>query len=147
MSGNPFPPVAELVPHSGAMVLLDALIEADETRVLCGVRIRPDSMFCEEGRVPSIVAIEYMAQAVAAFAGFRARSRSEPPQVGYLLGTRELVLHVDEFVPGDALTVAARHEWGDEQLGAFECSVTRNGRLAATAVLNVYQGGSEEIPT
>lgn len=141
------PPVAELVPHSGAMLLLDALVEADERHVVCAVRIRPDSTFCEGGRVPAIVAIEYMAQAIGAWAGLKARARREPPRIGYLLGTRELLLHVDGFVPGDELRVTALHEWGEEQLGVFQCSVTRNGQPAATAALNVYQGGPEEIPT
>lgn len=146
MTAAALPPVAELLPHSGAMVLLDALVEADDRHVVCAVRIREDSTFCEGGRVPAVVAIEYMAQAIGAYAGMKARGRGEPPRIGYLLGTRELVLHVDAFLPGDELRVTATHEWGEDQLGVFQCTVTRGGQVAATAALNVYQGRPEEIP-
>lgn len=147
MTEGALPTVAELVPHSGAMVLLDRLVEAGADRVRCAVRIRPDSTFCTDGAVPAIVAMEYMAQAVAVYAGMRGRAHGEPPRVGYILGTRELKLNVDAFAVGEELEVVARHEWGDERLGVFECSVARGGTVAATAMLNVYQGGPEEIPT
>ncbi len=141
---TPFPPIAELLPHSGAMVLLDEVVEHGEGRIVTRVTLRPGSLFTEGGRIPALVAIEYMAQTVGAYAGMRARAAGEPVQMGYLLGTRELTLDVDAFDVGDELVVEARHVWGDEQLGSFQCVVGREGRAVASALLNVYQGS--EVP-
>ena len=138
------PPVAELLPHSPPMILLDEVVEADGRRAVCRVRVRGDSPFAEGGKVPAVVAIEYMAQAVSAYAGLQARARGAPPRIGYLLGTRELTLEVDAFDVGDELVVEAVYVWGDETLGAFDCTVRRAGQTVAAATLNVHQG---EEPT
>lgn len=42
--------------------------------------------------------------------------------------------------PGDELLIEARHVFGDEQLGSFDCVVTRAGNPVASALVNVYQG-------
>lgn len=141
-----FPPVGDLLPHSGHMLLLDEVVASGPGFVLCRVVIRPDSTFIEDARVPGIVAIEYMAQAVGVYAGLNARDRGLPVRIGYLLGTRELILDVDEFRVGDELLVEAKHQFGDELIGAFDCKVRLLGQVVATGCLNVYQGGEEDIP-
>lgn len=142
-----FPPVASLLPQSGPMVLLDEVTDCDAERVTCRAAVRPDGLFVEEGRVPAVVAIEYMAQAIGAFAGLRARAAGQPVRIGYLLGTREMTLGVDHFDVGDELVVEAVHLFGGEQLGSFRCAVTRRGAPVAAATINVYQAGdAEEIP-
>jgi predicted hotdog family 3-hydroxylacyl-ACP dehydratase len=138
------PPVTELLPHSGRMVLIDEVLEAGEGRIVARLTLRPTSPFVEDGRVPAIVAIEYMAQTVGAYAGLRARAAGGSPRIGFLLGTREMTLDVDAFGVGDELTVEARHVWGDEQLGSFQCEVRRDGRTLVSALVNVYEGN--EVP-
>jgi predicted hotdog family 3-hydroxylacyl-ACP dehydratase len=129
------------------MVLLDEVTAYDGERVRCRVHIRPDGLFVEGGRVPGVVALEYMAQAIGAYAGLRARAAGQPVRIGYLLGTREMTLEVAHFEVGDELEVVAEHLFGDEQLGSFRCAVSRGGAPVAAATLNVYQAaGTEELP-
>jgi predicted hotdog family 3-hydroxylacyl-ACP dehydratase len=141
-----FPPVRELVPHRGPMLLLDEVVASGPDFAACRVVIRPDSTFVEGGRVPGLVAVEYMAQTVAAYAGLKARGQGQPVRIGYLLGTRELSLEIDEFQVGDDLLIEVRHQFGDEIIGAFDCTVRCRGRIVASGCLNVYQGGREDIP-
>jgi len=82
------PDIRTLVPHAGPMVLLDRVISADEESLCAEVRIRHDSLFCRAGAVGAWVGLEYMAQAIGAYAGFTACLRGEPIKLGYLLGTR-----------------------------------------------------------
>ena len=82
------PDIRSLVPHAGAMLLLDRVVSADADNLLAEVRIRSDSLFCNGDGVGVWVGIEYMAQAIAAWAGYIARSRGEPVKLGFLLGTR-----------------------------------------------------------
>lgn len=136
----PTPPIADLVPHRPPMLLLDRVLAHDADSVTCEVRIAAGSPFAEDGRIPAVVGIEYMAQCVAAFAGLSARAQGQPPRIGFLLGCRELTLAIDTFAVGDTLTVEARRSWGDSDLGHFVCRVSRDGQTVASGTLNVYQG-------
>ncbi|HVP66834.1 MAG TPA: 3-hydroxylacyl-ACP dehydratase [Anaeromyxobacteraceae bacterium] len=141
------PPPAELVPHSGRAVLLDEVLEADEQRIRCRVVVRRDSAFLEDGRVPAVVVLEYMAQAIAALAGLLARASGRPPRVGFLLGSREFRLFADAFAVGDEILVEAVRVFGDESIGSFECSATRQGEPVASGTLNVFlASGPKETP-
>lgn len=127
-------------------MLLDSLVDEGPDYATCRVVVRADSTFAEDGRVPGIVAMEYMAQTIGAYAGLKSLRAGQPVRSGYLLGTRELTLEVDEFHPGDELIVEARREFGDELIGVFECSVRLHGRIVAAAALKVFQGGEEDVP-
>ena len=133
-----FPPIRELLPHRGKMLLLDEVVDAGPASVTCRVHIRSSSSFVEAGRVPGLVALEYMAQTVGAYAGLRAREQGGPVRIGYLLGSRDVQLSGRDFLVGDDLVVEAHHVFGDEAIGAFDCKVTRLGTVEASGRLNVY---------
>lgn len=134
------PPLAELLPHAPPMVLLDEVLAFDGATARCGLTVRPGSMFVESGRVRAVVALEYMAQAVAVCASLRSRARGEPAgQAGYLVGARELRLEAAGFEVGDALEVEATLEFDGRELGSFACALSRRGERLASGVLNVYR--------
>ena len=140
------PPPARLLPQTPPMILIDEVLEWAPPKVACRVSLRPDSMFVEDGKVPGLVAVEYMAQTIGAFVGLVRTSRGEPIRVGFLLGTRELKLGVDQFDVGDELTVEAEHIFGESFLGSFRCRVARGGDEVASAVINCFQSPDEEVP-
>lgn len=134
------PPLAELLPHAPPMVLLDEVLAFDGATARCGLTVRPGSMFVEAGRVRAVVALEYMAQCVAACAALRSRARGEPAgQGGYLVGARELRLETSGFEVGDVLEVEATLEFDGRELGTFACALSRRGERLASGVLNVYR--------
>jgi predicted hotdog family 3-hydroxylacyl-ACP dehydratase len=141
------PDIQALVPHSGAMSLLDTLLAADAETLDAQVRIGPDSMFCSGGEVGAWVGVEYMAQAVAAHAGFAARQRGEPVRVGFLLGARRYACQVPAFAVGSVLTIhVQRALQGDNGLGAFDCRITdgKDGAELASATITVFQPDNVE---
>ncbi len=143
---SPYPPPAELLPHRGRAVLLDEVVEADDVRVVCRVVVREGSPFVEEGTVPAVIVLEYMAQAIGAQAGLRAREAGEAPRVGFLLGTRDLTLPPGGFAVGEELLIEATRIFGDESIGSFDCKVTRRGVAVAAGTLNVYLPPREGAP-
>jgi len=141
------PDIHSLVPHSGAMSLLDSFVAADEDNLTAQVTIRLESMFLEDGAVGAWVGVEYMAQAVAAHAGYAARQRGEPVRVGFLLGTRRYACAVPAFALGSTLTVHVhRALQGDNGLGAFDCRINdgASGQELATATITVFQPDNVE---
>lgn len=142
-----YPSIEDLLPHRSPMILLHGVEDVGEETIVCSVKLHDGSPFVENGSVAALVAVEYMAQCVAAHAGFEAFRRGEPVRIGYLIGVRRMDLTVDEFVVPEELIVRAKRIWGGESLGQFECSVDARGRRAASALLNVFQGDIDALRT
>lgn len=137
-----FPAIHELLPHRPPMLLLDAVVAFDDESVECTVEIRESSTFFEPGAgVPAWVALEYCAQAIAAFAGLKARSAGGEPRIGLLVAARELTLQTQVFRAGQRLRIRARREFGEERVGRFACEVWCDGAVVANASLSVYLPG------
>jgi predicted hotdog family 3-hydroxylacyl-ACP dehydratase len=138
---NGFPPVSELVPHRESMLLLDRVLEHEPTHTVCRVDVDHSALFSDsDGRVPSWVGLEYMAQCAAAHGGMAARRRGEPVRPGLLLGTRRLQLVVGSFLAGSSLRVTARHHHGNSGLVAFDCTIhlERSDELLVEGRINLY---------
>jgi predicted hotdog family 3-hydroxylacyl-ACP dehydratase len=130
--------IESLIPHRGATRLLDRVLQVDDEQVIAEVDVPFDGLFVRDGAVPAWIGIEYMAQAVAAWAGARARQRGGVPHAGLLLGTRRYQAHCDGFASGDRLRIEARCELiGANGLGQFDCRITRDDRELAVSRISV----------
>jgi predicted hotdog family 3-hydroxylacyl-ACP dehydratase len=140
---KPCPHAIEAVlPHARPMILLDHLVGYDADSLTAGVRIRPGMPFYRPGRgVPAHIGFEWMAQTCGAFVGAKARDCGQPVRVGLVLGTRNFASRVAWFVDGDRLTVTATQIFNDEQIGAFECEISRSDdeKPVAKAQLTVFR--------
>jgi predicted hotdog family 3-hydroxylacyl-ACP dehydratase len=132
-------PIEAIVPHAAPMILLDKVLEYDDTRLRADVTIAAQSMFCDGQAVPGYVGLEYMAQACGAHVGAMARDCGLPVRVGYLLGTRQYKIHQPRFAVGDRLIVSVALVYRDDEMGSFDCRIEIGGRCAGEARLNVYQ--------
>jgi predicted hotdog family 3-hydroxylacyl-ACP dehydratase len=104
------------------------------------VRIRPDSLFGSVNGVGAWVGLEYMAQSIAAFAGYTASLRGEAVKPGFLLGARRYECTLPMFSPGSLLRVHVRRLLqSDNGLGSFQCRIEHEEQEVATATLTVFQ--------
>ena len=149
------PDIGSLIPHTGVMILLDRVVSADAEGLCAEVGIHKGSLFYAGGGVAGWVGLEYMAQAIAAYAGYCAKQLGQPVKVGFLLGSRHYHCRLPRFVNGSVLRVQVqRVVEGVNGLGAFECriDVLSNLTLAesditgsatvepvATATITVFQ--------
>ena len=143
-TAQPFPSVAELLPHDPPMILIDEVCAWTEPIVRCRVKLREGSPFVRGGRAHAVVTLEYMAQTVGAYVGLWSRKRGEPIRIGYLLGARDVALEVDALDVGDEIIIEVQRVWGNDELGSFECKVERAGVPIASATLNVYRGDVDD---
>jgi predicted hotdog family 3-hydroxylacyl-ACP dehydratase len=122
------------------MVLLDRVISADEESLCAEVGIRSDTLFCGHDGVGAWVGIEYMAQAIGAWAGYIAQLRGQPVKLGFLLGTRRYECRLPIFVLGSRLRVHILRLFQNENgLGSFECAIDNEEGRVATATVTVFQ--------
>jgi predicted hotdog family 3-hydroxylacyl-ACP dehydratase len=109
------------------------------------VRVREDSLFCVDGAVGAWVGLEYMAQAIGAYAGYRARLRGEPIRIGYLLGTRHYDCKRPRFVLGTLLKIHVKRVWQSENdLASFDCRIDDESGELASANVTVFQAGDDD---
>ena len=131
--------VADVVPHAGRMSLLTRIVARDAESLQAQVLIQADDLFLDAlgpgSGVGGWVGIEYMAQAVAAWAG----SQLGEAKIGFLLGSRRYQCSRAAFVPGELLDVFVRREFqADNGLGQFDCRIEIAGEAVATAQLTVF---------
>jgi predicted hotdog family 3-hydroxylacyl-ACP dehydratase len=120
------------------MVLLDRVVHFEGNNLTTEMTVRNDGLFGNEKEVPAWVGIEYMAQAVAAYAGIKSTLAGEPIKLGYLLGTRRYNSNVSTIAVGTTLTLHIKNIIQDDNLGVFDCSILGDG-TEISANLTVYQ--------
>ena len=143
------PDIRELLPHSGPMVLLDRVVAFDDDSLCAEARVREDSLFYRDGAIGAWVGLEYMAQAIGAYAGYRARQRGEPVRIGYLLGTRHYDCRQPSFALGSLLKIYVKRVFqSDQGLAAFDCHIVDDNGKLASANVTVFQSaaGDELLP-
>jgi predicted hotdog family 3-hydroxylacyl-ACP dehydratase len=134
------PDIRSLIPHAGPMVLLDRVVFADEESLCAEVCIKSGDLFCNAAGVGAWVGIEYMAQAIAAYAGYAAHLRGEPVKIGFLLSARRYECNRTVFTVGSVVKVYVRRVLvSDNGLASFECRLEDCDAELATATLTVFQ--------
>ncbi len=101
-------PIHELVPHQGAMCLLEDVLEWTEDTIVCRAASHRDPANPLRGRdgLAAIMGVEYAAQAVAVHGGLI--NKSQQPRVGYLAGLRDVACFVERLdAETDDITVCA----------------------------------------
>jgi predicted hotdog family 3-hydroxylacyl-ACP dehydratase len=112
--------LAELMPHEGAMCLLDGVLRWDAAGIRCVSCSHRDARnpLRTDGRLHALCGIEYAAQAMAVH-GALAGGTSARPRAGYLVSLREVVCRVDclDDMEGDLIVEA-------EQVAGDDCRIT-----------------------
>lgn len=97
--------IEQLVPHAGAMCLLDAVTQWDAAQITCR-SAEPGALhpLARDGVVPAIAAAEYAAQATAVHGALL--EHAAQPRAGMLAKLMDVALHSEDFPPG-AVNVSA----------------------------------------
>ena len=133
-------PIEALMPHARPMILLDRVSAFGSAFVEAELTVRPDMPFFEQGRgVAAHIALEWMAQACAAYVGLEALLANEAVRIGFLLGTRDFAAKIAWFAPADVLRVRADLVFRDGETGVFDCAVHRDALEVVRAQLTLHQ--------
>ncbi|MCE9639781.1 MAG: hydroxymyristoyl-ACP dehydratase [Betaproteobacteria bacterium] len=126
--------IAGLIPHTGAMCLLDEVLRWDAAQISCLSRTHrdADNPMRAGGQLPSVCGIEYAAQAMAVHGGLAGKVGSRP-RSGYLVALRNVICRHDRLdnLEGD-LVVDAVQLMGDEGRVIYQFAL----RVGAVEVLS-----------
>ncbi|SNY98272.1 ApeP family dehydratase [Halomonas sp. hl-4] len=138
--------IAPYVPHRHGMCLLDTLLDVGDEYLHARVTPRRDDLFATSLGIPGWVGLEWLAQAVAAWAGVQAITGGDKPGIGFLLGTRRYQCLTPQFAFDQPIRIEVTLDFrADNGLGAFSGQLldSENQRLA-TSTLNVFQPESTQ---
>ena len=95
---------AHLIPHAGAMCLLDEVVEWDATRLHArsATHQRTDNPLRADDMLHAVNLCEYAAQAMAVHGALRERAAGGAVRPGFLVALREVALNVERIddLPG-----------------------------------------------
>jgi predicted hotdog family 3-hydroxylacyl-ACP dehydratase len=127
--------IAALIPHQGAMCLLDRVVEWDKDRVVLATSTHraADNPLRLDGRLRAVHLCEYGAQAMAVHGGLSAQAEGKTARPGFLVSLRDVRLAVDfvDQLDGELIVSAQRLL---ESAGSWQYSfeVTHTGGTIAT---------------
>jgi predicted hotdog family 3-hydroxylacyl-ACP dehydratase len=111
--------IAALIPHAGAMCLLDSVVGWDSTSITCLASGHRDANnpLASDGRLDCVCGIEYAAQAMAVHFGLTAGQR---PASGYLASVRDVICHVERLdLLSEDIEVTATRLAGDASSAVY----------------------------
>lgn len=119
--------IAGLVPHAGAMCLLEAVEEWDERAIVCHARSHRDSAnpLRSAGQLAAIMGVEYAAQAVAVHGGLTGNL----PRTGYLAALRDVECSVERLdTIAEDLTIHATQVAAESGRLLYDFRIDAGGR-------------------
>jgi predicted hotdog family 3-hydroxylacyl-ACP dehydratase len=117
--------IAELIPHAGAMCLLDGVRFWDATRIVCTASSHrdADNPLASDSGLDAICGIEYAAQAMAVHGALIA-SAGRRPAAGYLASVRDVTWHAARLdLLADDLEVTATRLAGNQASALYSFSL------------------------
>lgn len=135
-------PINDILPHGEPVILLGQMESYAADFFQASVVIGENSPFYDHalGGVPAWIGIEYMAQAIAAWAGVRRIYQEKPIVPGFLLGAQSYHCASPVFKVGQVMQVTVNLQMeSSDGLGAFSCKLNAaSGELLAEAVVNAF---------
>nr|WP_298413066.1 hypothetical protein [uncultured Halomonas sp.] len=155
MSSSPHPvelqlpcSIAPFVPQSQGMCLLDHIVAVDNDGLQADVTPNAESIFAIDAGIPAWIGLEWLAQAVAAWAGWHARTHRQPPAIGFLIGSKRFETLHEHLAIDHTYRVSIHLDFrADNGLGHFQGEIQDDeGVRLAHGTLTVFQPPASERP-
>lgn len=123
--------IADRLPHAGAMVLIESVLEHGESHIICRTRTGPldEHPLARNGRLPATALAEYGAQAMAVHGSLL--GGDAPPRPGRLVALPELSLACAALEEPAELTIHAERLGGTAAGESYRFSVSSKERMLA----------------
>ena len=143
----PITNVEPLLPHSGNMVVLDCVTAFGDDFLIAESTVHENYILNKNGKLATFAGIEIVAQGVAAWAGCMAVLAGEPIRLGYLLGSRKLMLYTQEIPMGTHLQIEVKKSIQDAMgFGVFDCRLIdlKDNSVILEGALNLFCPKTDE---
>ena len=124
--------ILKLIPQRAPIIMVDALLSFNDTKVVSGLTITSDNMFVQNGYLTEPGIIEHMAQTVALYTGYHFYIQNIPAPEGYIGAIKGV--HIEKL-PKVNMQVQTEVEILQEVMGVtlVKGTTTLNGDIIMTA--------------
>ncbi|MEO6669709.1 MAG: 3-hydroxyacyl-ACP dehydratase [Ferruginibacter sp.] len=129
--------IVSLIPQKAPFVMIDQLIETDETTTRTTFMVREDNIFVEDGILREPALVENIAQTAAARAGYLVQKENLPVRVGYIGAIKDLEIFILPKINDNLETeIVIMNQVFDVTLiaGTVRC----NGRVMAQCEMKIF---------
>ncbi|MGC6488995.1 MAG: hypothetical protein ACON4Z_15205 [Planctomycetota bacterium] len=135
------PDVSELVPHQRPVLALERLTAWQKEHAVGELTIRADNPLLRDGKVETVMALEYMAQCVAACLGMEAYAGGGDVRVGMVIACRQMKITAPHLELGETYRVTADQVRGTDAISHYDGAIaTTCGRPVATCTMTLVHG-------
>lgn len=145
--------IERLIPHRGAMCLLERLEHCDAQRIVCSATNHRDPLHPLRTRsgLMTPCAIEYAAQAMALHGALLGQAEGGVERPGYLASVRSVTLHVERLddLPAaapDELRIEATRQAGDARQILYAFTVSHAGAPVADGRAAIFLNAAPTTP-
>ncbi len=123
------------------MLALDELVSAEAGRATARLTLTDRMLFVRDGRLDTVITLEYMAQTVAACLGLEALAEGGTVRVGMVVACRTMTIHRPELAVGEVLHCEVERVRGTPDVSLFT-GLTRDesGAVVAEVSLTLVHG-------
>lgn len=135
--------IQELIPHSGAMILVDDIVEKRDDFISVKTLISDDNPFLQDGKFPTFNTLEIMAQSLVVYRGLN--DKSSNARLGFLLGARRFEILKPTLNIGDELIIKTQISEDFDGMGVYDSAVYVSNELVASASISVFNPSQEQL--
>ena len=138
---QPLPALTELVPHERPVLALERLTSWRPEHAEGELTIRLDNPLLTDGKVETVMALEYMAQCVAACLGMEAYVGGGNVRVGMVIACRQMKITAPALLLGHTYRVTADQVRGTDAISHYDGAImTAAGDPVATCTMTLVHG-------
>jgi predicted hotdog family 3-hydroxylacyl-ACP dehydratase len=133
--------LSTLLPHGGAMCLIDGVESWDGMTIRCRAQSHrdPSNPLRHNGRLDSVAGLEYAAQAMGVHVGLLRGGPSTSPSIGFVGGLREVVFAMDRLDGcREDLIIDATRLFADDRSFLYRFSISSEGRTVLSGRASIF---------
>jgi len=133
--------IEDLLPHRGAMLLIDEVLEVDAIHARTLSTVRPDWPLTDARGAESLICVELAAQTAGVCNGWeRIRTLgTDSDQMGWLVAVKRADFFLDRLPLGSRVEARAENTLVFDKFREITSELHQDGRLVASVVLQLYQ--------
>jgi len=133
--------IEDLLPHRGAMLLIDQVLEVDSMHALTLTTVKETWPQADRQGVPSLICVELAAQTAGVCNGWdRIQTQgADSDQTGWLVAVKRAEFLVELLPLGSIVTTRAENTFAFEKFREITSQLYHDDRLIAEMVLQLYQ--------
>ena len=138
-SKQPFNRIEDLIPHKGRMILIEEVLEVDDSHCVSQAIANSHWPLHNEGMIDSIITIELVAQTAAYLVGWKERNKEGANKKGFMTGIKKTTLAIPNIAVGSKLMISCKKVVSMENYAEFEGDVRDDNRTYSNIQIQLFR--------